>query len=207
MGTSEQQLLGVIEKSSPGTAGARRAAGSRGFFSNEGARNLAKRVRSEALRISTLNLLLVGAIIVASVYLAFDIVASARESRRAFDLSGNPRSAAGVKAKTQLGNSKELSYYEERIGDRDIFRIGGKLTRSTGEETVSEQAVISDAARDLRLVGVAWSDRPDVMIEDSAKGVTYFLHEGEAMENGMRVKEVSREHVLLEYQQEIITLK
>lgn len=205
MGTPEQQLLSVIEKP------ARRfGAGSlHGAFERlpGQVRALRERLRSETMRVSTLNLVLAGANVVVAVYLTFGILAAVREGRRAFDQSGNPRFAAQGNMKKSDYSLKELDYYQGRVGDRDIFRIGGKLTRSNGEERVEDQAVISDAVRDLRLVGIAWSDNPDVMIEDASKGVTFFLHPGEAMESGIRVKEVTREKVILEYQQETIELK
>ncbi len=211
MGTSEQQLLSVIEK--PGLASGPQAGwgagGLRRLFDGlpGHVRALGERLRSEAMRLSTLNLVLAGANIVVAVYLMFSIMSALRESRRAFDQSGNPRFAAAGKIRKPDFPLKELEFYHARVGDRDIFRIGGKLIRSNGEEPAEGGTVITDAVRDLRLVGIAWSDNPDVMIEDASKGVTYFLHPGETMENGIRVKEVTREKVILEYQQETIDLK
>lgn len=217
METPEQQLLNLIQKASGGPAVAaapaptapvksvpKRAAAAPARASVTGR---VFQVRLEALRLSTLNLLLSGAIIVVGVYMVFSVMSSVRESRRALDVSGNPNSAISRAAQSSPFVLKDIAYYEERIGERDIFHIGGKISKSQKEVEIVKKAAITELTNNLRLVGISWSDTPDAMIEDTAKSVTYFLRPGESMENGVRVKEITKDMVLLEYDKETFELK
>ena len=86
---------------------------------------------------------------------------------------------------------KPVAYYLERLDDRDIFKIGGRLTKNDAEasQAAEPSPKVAEATRDLRLVGISWSDSPDAM--------TFFLKEGDRMENGIRVKRIDKDKVIL----------
>ena len=58
----------------------------------------------------------------------------------------------------------------------------------------------------MKLVGIAWSDNPDAMIEDTKVKKTYFVKQGDII-NGVRIERIFRDKVVLTYKGEKIELK
>ena len=82
-----------------------------------------------------------------------------------------------------------------------------------GVESVVEKKVvkastsrIAEASKNLKLVGISWSDDPDVIIEDTKAGMAYFLKKGQ-MINDLKLKEVFKDKVILGYQEEEVELR
>jgi|WetSurMetagenome_2_1015567.scaffolds.fasta_scaffold784346_1 hypothetical protein len=108
--------------------------------------------------------------------------------------------SASVKEASSL---KPFSYYLESFKKRDIFRMGQKSpTDNTG--AISSKA--AEASQNLRLVGISWSDQPDVMIEDTKAAKTYFVKKGQ-MVGDFRVESVYKDKVVLRYGAESIDLR
>jgi hypothetical protein len=103
---------------------------------------------------------------------------------------------------------KSLSYYLEKARERDIFRIGIKSPASGGGTLPKgpSQRII-EATQDLRLVGISWSDDPDVMIEDTKNKRTIFLKKGQMINNEIKLQAVFRDKVVLSYAGEEIDLR
>ena len=103
----------------------------------------------------------------------------------------------------EASSLKPFSYYLESFKKRDIFRMGQKSSLdNTG--AISSKAV--EASQSLRLVGISWSDQPDVMIEDTKAAKTYFVKKGQ-MVGDFRVEAVYKDKVVLRYGAESIDLR
>jgi hypothetical protein len=112
---------------------------------------------------------------------------------------------AGQLAGAQQGGGlkRAVSYYIEKAANRDIFKIGPK-SYSSADKGPSEEA--TEAVKNLKLVGISWSDNPDAMIEDSKAMRTFFVKRGQ-MIGDVKVEAIFKEKVILNYNGEDIELK
>ena len=99
---------------------------------------------------------------------------------------------------------KAATYYLEKITMRDIFKRGPKITSGPAEEGPSSKTV--EAAQNLKLVGISWSDNPDVMIEDTKALKTFFVKRGQ-MIGELKIEAIFKDKVILSYRGEEIELK
>ena len=98
----------------------------------------------------------------------------------------------------ELPESESLSNIEFReaiseIRKRNIFSLSFLEHKSIKETDVESELQVSD----LKLVGVIWSENPQVMIEDTKSKKTYLLNTGDLIGN-VKVKKIQRESVILE---------
>lgn len=103
---------------------------------------------------------------------------------------------------------KTQSYYLEKAQVRDLFSFG---------DTGAKKVVVFDKAdegptelenmtQNLRLVGISWSDKPDAIIEDEKLDKTYFVQKGQKIE-GIRVKDILKDRVILRYKGDEVELR
>jgi len=101
---------------------------------------------------------------------------------------------------------KAASSYLERARARDIFKMG---LASLAEPQKAERVPISkiaEASQNLKLVGISWSEDPDVIIENTQEGKAYFLRRGQ-MINDFQVKAIFKDKVVLSYAGEEVELR
>jgi hypothetical protein len=102
---------------------------------------------------------------------------------------------------------KEYSYYYDRITGRNMFI---PFAAKKGAE-MSVIPKISEATKDLKLVGISWSDVPAerfAIIEDVPSKVTYFLKEGETLsKSDVMIKGIQKEKVVLDCEGEETDLR
>lgn len=106
--------------------------------------------------------------------------------------------SAGLSGITSIRPS---SYYLEKVRQRDIFKMG-PIHKEEEERTLK----ITELAKNLRLVGISWSDDPDVMIEDTSTKRTFFVKRGQAV-GEIKVQAVFKDKVILSYGKEEMELK
>ena len=158
------------------------------------------------LEIKTVNRLLEICIFILIFYLVGNFVISMidlnKNSSLAFEIKENADSS--VLAEASL--LKADAYYLGKARARDIFKMG--LTSVADSEQATEVPVsgISEAVRNLKLVGISWSDDPDIIIEDTQVQRAYFLKRGQ-MINDFTVKAVFKDKVILSYNEEEIELR
>jgi len=105
---------------------------------------------------------------------------------------------------------KVLSYYLEKARARDIFKIGAQKNEESAQRPDSGTATsaLAEATSDLKLVGISWSNDPDVMIENTKTQRTYFLKKGQAIEPfGVKIEAVFKDKIILSYQGKEIELR
>jgi type II secretory pathway component PulC len=106
-------------------------------------------------------------------------------------------------AQQGAGLKRAVSYYVEKVVNRDIFKMGPK-NPALAKKGPSEIAI--EATKNFKLVGISWSDNPDAMIEDSKAMRTYFVKRGQ-MIGDVKVEAIFKEKVILNYSGEDIELK
>lgn len=103
--------------------------------------------------------------------------------------------------------SKVVSYYLEKVRARDIFKMGEKKTGGTTVEKVPSSR-ITELAQNLKLVGISWSNDPDVMLEDTKAQRTYFLKKGQMLENlNLKLEAVFKDKIILSCEGQEIELR
>lgn len=86
-----------------------------------------------------------------------------------------------------------LDEYQQEIKNRNIFLAVG-LKGSSQEELGHD---LSQMAQDLKLVGVIWSNNPEVMIESTKENRTYLLKKGDTVSQ-FKIKDITRSSAILE---------
>ena len=162
------------------------------------------------LEIGLINKLLLILAFVMTVFVSFDFVNSMLglndQVSEAFKLEKHvprfaPRDASPLKSP---------SFYLEKARKRDIFKMVSQAKQE--EEVQQEEAqktskkTVLAMTENLRLVGISWSDDPDVMIEDTKVNKTYFLKRGDSI-GEVNVSAILKDRVMLSYQGEEVELK
>jgi len=84
---------------------------------------------------------------------------------------------------------------------RNIFLVFGSKAPAPqvpGEKSVEQNTVLTQMLKDFKLVGIIWSQAPEVMIENAKDSRTYTLKKGESLSDQIKVKEISRNSATLE---------
>ncbi|MDD5477090.1 MAG: hypothetical protein PHG87_02620 [Candidatus Omnitrophica bacterium] len=103
-------------------------------------------------------------------------------------------------------SKKTVSYFLEKIKQRDIFRMGQNKNGDTEVASRGPSPRIIEATQNLKLVGISWSDDPDAMIEDTKALRTFFVKRG-GLVGGVKVQAIFKDKVILSYAEEEIELR
>ncbi|HTZ11144.1 MAG TPA: hypothetical protein VMD04_02025 [Candidatus Margulisiibacteriota bacterium] len=218
--TPEKQLLNLIEKPMTKTsinAAAMKYHG-KSLFSLGALRGrfafLRHRVKGEMqsgsfvhLDVRTVNQYLKVCVAVLALYFLINLYASITNLKK--DIQVSPKLMKTSEGESLQVSSllKSASYYLEKARERDIFTMNKKpVSNEAGLPKVSAEK-IAEATQNLRLVGISWSDDPDVMIEDTKIQRTFFLKKGQVLEKDIRLKAVFKDKVILSYAGEEIELR
>ena len=91
---------------------------------------------------------------------------------------------------------KDLSYYMDKVAARDVFKPGAARKETTiGGQPVEPPQ--EDMSKKYTLVGIAWSNDPEAMIEDVALKQTSFLKRGQTFSDSVRVVAIFKDKVVL----------
>jgi len=161
------------------------------------------------LDIGGINQILKWCLVGLSFYLggSFLMAMSHVEKTPDFDLD---RSRPPVEIPEEISLLKKPSYYLEKPRSRDIFRFG-EFNEMSQEEVAPpggrSSSKIEEAVTLLRLVGIGWSDDPDVMIEDTGIKQIYFLKRGQWIEGKIKVEAIFKDRVILSFEGEEAELR
>lgn len=101
---------------------------------------------------------------------------------------------------------KDISYYAQKIGTRNIFK---PYEKEQLDKVSAAKPNLTQKLSKYKLVGVAWLDLPEsasVMVEDTTNGMTYFLREGEKLDD-VTIKTIYTDRAVFGYENEEITIK
>ncbi len=223
--TPEKQLLRLIEENkgkNPAAVQAqalrRRGMGivslgawlGRFSFSKDWFRRRIESLRGQPLDIKSVNrILLLCAGVFILYFLASTTTALTRLSAPP-DLEAPASEGSSINLMERVFLKKAVSYYLEKIGQRDIFKMGAvqKITGADGVQTEMKvtSSRILDATETLKLVGISWSDNPDAIIEDTRDTKTFFVKTGQKI-GDVKVQAIFKDKVVLSYQGEETELK
>lgn len=151
------------------------------------------------------NRYMVLALIIAAVYLIYDIVAINPSKRAALIIAGEQsarKSAISITQEREPVETKNYSYYSNKISGRNIFNAGPY-------DDAAYKAGSSPAGKPeeetLGLVGIIPGASPQAIIEDKKAQKTYYFTKGQTSDD-ITVDDISENKVVLEYKGKIITL-
>jgi|GEM_PF-1275422 len=102
-----------------------------------------------------------------------------------------------VSAKETQGLARKIFPVEDL--KKNIFLVfGSKATVTDQSQPQAQNPVLAETVKDLKLVGIIWSQSPEVMIENSKDARTYTLKKGESLNEQFKVKEISRNSATLQ---------
>ncbi len=160
------------------------------------------------------NMLLACAAAGAAIFLARDLRSGMALVHRGPVLP-DLASAARREIRVNLPSVRDLNEYLARVSARNIFQPFQPKTRQAAETAADapagpdRKAEAREKASTLRLVGISWQDDPGsltALIEDVNTSVTHFLRKGDEI-NGVTIKDILRDRVILTYEGETITVK
>ncbi|MFH0839248.1 MAG: hypothetical protein V1893_03585 [Candidatus Omnitrophota bacterium] len=106
--------------------------------------------------------------------------------------------------------NKSPTFYLEKVRERDIFKMFAKKSSVATVEKAATAAGpssrIIEATQNLKLVGIAWSNDPDVIIEDTKTSKTYFVKRGQLI-GEIKIEAIFKDKVVLSYSGEEVELK
>lgn len=116
-------------------------------------------------------------------------------------LTPQPAETQRVSHETQ---TPPFSTYAEAMGKRELFKPL-ELEIQPEKGTTVEPELVYDKIKDLSLIGIIAGEKPQVVIEDKKIQKTYFLYEGQML-NQMKVEKISEDRVILDFNGEKIEL-
>ncbi len=139
------------------------------------------------------NKVLAVAAVILFVYLTADF------TLRRLDITQFTKKVSAAKGRSFQENVtadiKPFLYYLEMVQRRDIFTT----VKLMSAENPADEAKKTMAAlvKDLKLVGISWGAEPEVIIEDTKDGKTYFLKTGESV-GQFKIDLISKDKVTLD---------
>jgi len=181
-------------------------------FSKDWFRRKIESFRGQSLDTKSVNRILFLCACVFTLYFLVSTTTALIQLNRPPDLdvpaSGD---GASVNLMERVFLKKAVSYYLEKIGGRDIFRMGTVQKATTGADGAQTgmkvtSAKILDATESLKLVGISWSANPDAIIEDTKETKTFFVKTGQKI-GDVKIQAIFKDKVILSYEGEETELK
>jgi TATA-box binding protein (TBP) (component of TFIID and TFIIIB) len=151
--------------------------------------------------IKVINIVLLLCVIILSVYFVYSLSQGIKKINPGKWVA--PELAKDAKVRKETPRLKDLAYYIGKTQSRDIFKMGVSSSSSVNEVISSKAA---EVMQNLRLVGISWSDNPDIMIEDVKSARTSFVKKGQ-MVGDLKVESVFKDKIILRYGEELIELR
>lgn len=165
---------------------------------------------TRGIDIKAINKILGFSAAILSIYFMANLVISAENFKRMPDFKFKIKQAKGAAAEIQgTAVLRALAYYLDKIRARDIFIMGEKPQQDTGRENLKPSpSRVAEVTQSLRLVGISWSNDPDVMLEDIKAQKTFFLKKGQILDsNNVKVEAIFKDKVILSFEGAEIELK
>lgn len=189
--TAEQKLLKILETSGKGSVSAKSS------VSHSGAKF--------RFSVQMLNGLLIMGVLVCLAVLGLEIQSGNQLLAKQVDFNAGAMGVRGGEIAEQ--KVKDLSYYTQKINMRNIFKPYEK--EQLDKVNVGAKPNLARKMSKYKLVGVAWLDLPEsasVMVEDTTNGLTYFLREGEKLDD-VTIKTIYTDRAVFGYENEEMTIK
>ena len=161
-----------------------------------------------ALDVKALNMALLSCIVLLVAYAGLSSLVSMATLKKEIKIDVKKASVSESDGSQVNSLLKATSYYLEKARERDIFTMNiRKPVVETGAFSKGPSQRFIEMTQNFKLVGISWSDDPDVMIEDTKNPRTLFLKKGQLIDNEIRLQAVFKDKVILSYNGEEIELR
>ncbi len=203
--TSDERLLKIIEGSSESRGaqlnipGVKKPFGQAAGhplgmkFSLAGLKNIFKDLKFNLVKINTVLIGLGIFLTLIFIYVLFSAPVISKSNAAYFI----PVDSAAVVKFISIGEARGLA--RKNIAGESLkrnFFLPANLKAGSG--TGQESADVLAELKDFKLVGIIWSQNPEVMIESAKDSRTYTLKKGESFNEQFKIKEISRNSAILE---------
>ena len=151
------------------------------------------------------NFVLKCAILFLGLYLGYTLVVMALGLKRASNLIFKYEKHSSTQPET-APILKALPYYMEKVTARDIFNLNAPST-AAGAKDESAPPPEETLTKKFSLVGIAWSENPEAMIEDTESKRTHFVKRGQTINQDVKVVTIFKDRVVLSYQDKEFELR
>jgi type II secretory pathway component PulC len=199
----EEQLLNLIEKgdSAKSSKAARRK---KSFFSLSSGlgKSLtlgkwAGRIKFKKIESDVVNKVLIVLCVLMIAYSVIDFMHSRK------DISDLHKEASKTEyietKKPDISKLRPFLHYLALIQRRNIFSPIGAM--KIIDEVKERRESLQNLLKDLVLVGISWGEEPQAMIENKNLNQTYFLREGEVI-NNLKIESILENKVIMSYEGE-----
>ena len=165
-----------------------------------------KRQRQQQLNIKVINKILVVCIFMLTFYFIGNLLTSISSLKEMPYLESKLKEDVNLTSyeEASISSTKPVSYYLEKVRQRDIFKMGETSPVEAAVKLPSSSII--EATQHLRLVGISWSKDPDAIIEDTQASRSFFVKTGHVI-GDIKVQAILKDKVVLRYGTEEIELK
>jgi hypothetical protein len=157
-----------------------------------------KKFSRSAHGVERINGVLKFLIVVVAIYTSYSVFQMAKGIKNAANLILTPDPVT-LDVPPPVTGLQSVSYYLEKIKGRNIFVSVQPEPVVTAEKAVEEGVPEEDPFKNFSLVGIAWSNDPEAMIEDTQLNKTFFMRRGQSLTNGVRIVTIFKDKVILGY--------
>lgn len=151
---------------------------------------------ASAQPIRRLNQGLILFLVLVTSYLIYDVVTTPRQLAREL-AAGRVVRTEPPELAAESAAQAALDEFLETVRQRDVFHPPGTKTTSAASAAAGAAVPVpASLTEGLRLVGIAWGDKPEAMIDDQKAKQTYFLTEGQRIRS-LTVEKITQERVTL----------
>jgi hypothetical protein len=158
-----------------------------------------------SLELKGVNRILSAAIVLLAAALVLTVTRSIEKLNRIPDFGLGTARPASEPLSTE-DSIKKLMSYLDKVRARDIFRFGGvikiqpqELVEEVQEPVAAAPSPAEELLNSLRLVGIGWTEEPDVMIENTSTKKVYFLKRGDWIDGRIQVNAIFEDRVIVSF--------
>jgi type II secretory pathway component PulC len=147
------------------------------------------------INLGSLNKLLKVVSVILTLYFLYILVSGPRYASDLSFASLFNSGASGLSVQKK-GEFSSLQDYLSQVNKRNVFL---SYQQEAKEASVQDNAEVKGLVDELKLVGIIWSDKPEVMIESAKENRTYLLKQNETFgQHQIKVKSILRNSAVLE---------
>ena len=155
-----------------------------------------RQLTSTSFGIRQINLVLKILIVFLAVYLGYTVFVMAVDLKKASNLMFEYDKSTAP-APEVVSSLKGLPYYLEKVAVRDLFVPKSAVESKEPEEKVVNVQPEEGQLKKFALVGIAWSNNPEAMIEDKEAKKTHFVKRGQMIDDEVKVVAIFKDTVIV----------
>ncbi len=162
-----------------------------------------ERFKPVFINLKIINQLLIIVCIILAVYLSYDLSANQPNIDKFLALALKVSEKHAPKDITSQISLLNLSEYLSEARKRDIFHF--IPIKKEEQQVPKAKETLANLAKEIKLVGIIWSSKPQAMIEDKKQNKTILANPGDSM-GGIKIKQILRDKVILGFEDQELEL-